>query len=199
MKKINFLPIVVLTISTSVPAFWGGNNSWSPFNVNSWSPFGGATGLNNPAPWSNSSNWNPLGSGDVWNPSNDAAMMSRYSARPKSLMKYRKGSNFVPNNVAPRAKNVVKPSNWLTETDFAATLEEVQKNETKTFIVDDFAAFGLLDGYERAKSETLGLGKIIRDHVGQHKSSFFGTTDTIYGKQGYALSPAASSTVKIEN
>ena len=199
MKKTDLLPIFVLAISTSVPAFWGGNNNWTPFSTNSWSPFGSGTGYNNQAPWGGSSNWNPMATGGNWSPRNDAANMSRYGAHPYSLVQYRNNPMFQYEPLAPAVQNRVQPSDWLTETDFAATLEEIENNESKTFIIDDFAAFGLTDGYVRAKSETLGLGRGIRDHLGQHTDNLFGTTDTIYGKQGYALSPAASSTVKIQN
>ncbi len=118
MKKTNLLPIFVLTLSTSVPAFWGGNNNWSPFNTNSWAPFGSGTGYNSSTPWSGNSNWNPFGTSNNWSPRNDAANMSRYSGRPSSLMQYRRNPGFRPNNIALEVNDVVKPSNWLTETVF---------------------------------------------------------------------------------
>jgi hypothetical protein len=98
----------------------------------------------------------------------------------------------------PSFQNRVEPSNWLKKTDFTSTLEQIGGQE-KSFIVDDFAAFGLSDGYERAKTETFGLGRVIRNHVLQQTNDVLGDRSTIYGKQGYALSPAASSTRKIIN
>jgi hypothetical protein len=96
----------------------------------------------------------------------------------------------------PSFQNRVKPSNWLQETDFASTLQKIGGPE-KSFIVDDFAAFGLSDGYVRAKAETFGVGRVLRDHALQQTNDVFGDRSNIYGKQGYALSPAASSTRKI--
>ena len=65
------------------------------------------------------------------------------------------------------------------------------------FRVDDFSSFGLSDGYVRAKEETFGVGRVLRDRALQQTNDVFGDRSNIYGKQGYALSPAASSTRKI--
>ncbi len=186
-----FLPIILILSSSTASAFWGGNNT-------NWMPFGTGTGYNNQSPWSNNSNWNPFGTGGNWSPRNDAANLSRYGARPKALMQYRKDPRFQVNNTVPEIQNRIRPSNWLTETDFASTLKDMG-DQDKTFVVDDFAAFGLSEGYARAKAETFGVGRVLRDHATQHTNDIFGDRGTIYGKQGYALSPAASSTQKIDN
>ncbi|TEU26467.1 MAG: hypothetical protein E3I13_00475 [Gammaproteobacteria bacterium] len=186
-----FLPIILILTSSATSAFWDGNNA-------NWSPFGSGTGYNNQAPWSNNSDWNPFGGSSNWSPRNDAANLSRYGGRPQSLKQYRKNPAFQPTNAVPSFQNRVKPSNWLKETDFASTLQKVGGKE-KSFIVDDFAAFGLSEGYARAKAETFGVGRVLRDHASQHTNDIFGDKSTIYGKQGYALSPAASSTRKINN
>jgi len=177
-----FLAAILVISSSAVSAFWNGNNT-------SWSPFGMGTGYNNQAPWANNSDWNPFGTSGNWGPRNDAANLSRYGARPQSLTQYRQNPVFRPIDTMPSFQDRVEPSNWLKETDFAST----------TFIVDDFAAFGLSDGYVRAKAETFGVGRVLRDHALQQTNDVFGDTSTIYGKQGYALSPAASSTRKINN
>jgi hypothetical protein len=191
MRRMNFWTVLLVTLSTSATAFWGGNNA-------NWSPFGTGTGYNNQAPWSGNSDWNPFGGSSNWSPRNDAANLSRYGGRPDSLMQYRKNPAFQPTNSVPRFQNRVEPSNWLTETDFASTLQQAD-DQAKSFVVDDFSVFGLSDGYARAKAETFGIGRVLRDHASEHTSSIFGDTGTIYGKQGYALSPAASSTRKINN
>ncbi|HAE05009.1 MAG TPA: hypothetical protein DCG46_00005 [Gammaproteobacteria bacterium] len=156
------------------------------------------TGYNNQAPWANNSDWNPFGTSGSWGPRNDAANLSRYGARPVSLTQYRQNPVFRPVDTMSSFQDRVKPSNWLKETDFASTLQQAG-GQDKTFIVDDFAAFGLSDGYVRAKAETFGVGRVLRDHALQQTNDAFGDTSTIYGKQGYALSPAASSTRKINN
>jgi hypothetical protein len=96
---------------------------------------------------------------------------------------------FRPGDSMPNFQDRVKPSNWLKETDFDSTLQQAG-GQGKTFIVDDFV---------RAKSETLGLGRMLRDQALQQTNDVFGDRSTIYGKQGYSLSPAASSTQKINN
>jgi hypothetical protein len=156
------------------------------------------TGYNNQAPWANNSDWNPFGASDNWGLRNDAANLSRYGAHPQSLTQYRQNPMFRPGDTMPNFQDRVKPSNWLKETDFDSTLQQVG-GQGKTFVVDDFAAFGLSDGYVRAKSETLGLGRMLRGHALQQTNDVFGDRSTIYGKQGYSLSPAASSTRKINN
>jgi len=185
-----FLAIILVVSSSTVGAFWNGNNS-------NWAPFGVGTGYNNQAPWSNNSNWNPFGMSGDWSPRNDAANLSRYGSRPQVLTQYRQDPRFrVDNNIA-QIQNRIKPSNWLTTTDFSSTLQDVG-DQQKTFIVDDFAAFGLAGGYARAKAETFGIGGVLRDYALENTNSIFGDTSTIYGRQGYALSPAASSTRKID-
>jgi len=75
MRRMNFWPVLLVAVSTSATAFWGGNNA-------NWSPFGAGTGYNNQAPWGGSSDWNPFGSSSNWSPRNDAANLSRYGGRP---------------------------------------------------------------------------------------------------------------------
>jgi len=189
MRRMKFLVAILVMSSSAVSAFWNGNNS-------NWSPFGVGTGYNNQAPWANNSDWNPFGTSGSWGPRNDAANLSRYGARPQSLTQYRQNPVFRPIDTMPSFQDRVEPSNWLKETDFASTLQEVG-DQSKTFIVDDFAAFGLSDGYVRAKAETFGVGRVLRDHALQQTNDVFGDRSNIYGMQGYALSPAASSTRKI--
>ncbi len=184
-----FLITILVISSSTVSAFWNGNNT-------NWSPFGAGTGYNNQAPWANNSDWNPFGTSGGWSPRNDAANLSRYGARPQSLTRYRQNPMFRPVDSMPSFQNRVKPSNWLKETDFASTLQNIGGPE-KSFIVDDFSSFGLSDGYVRAKEETFGVGRVLRDHALQQTNDVFGDRSTIYGNQGYALSPAASSTRKI--
>ncbi len=185
---------VILTIfSSTAGAFWDGNNA-------NWSPFGVGTGYNNQAPWGDNSNWNPFSATDGrWGPKNDAANLSRYGARPHALTQYKKNPRFQPNYAAPVFQNRVKPSNWLTETDFASTLRDIGK-QNKDFIVgDDFSMFGLSADYARVKAETVGLGRMLRDYETSQPRQNIKTnsTDNIYGKQGYGLSPAASSTNRV--
>jgi hypothetical protein len=191
MRRMKFLAAILVISSSTVSAFWNGNNT-------NWSPFGVGTGYNNQAPWANNSDWNPFGTSGNWGPRNDAANLSRYGAHPQSLTQYRQNPMFRPVDSMPSFQNRVKPSNWLKETDFASTLRQAG-GQGKTFIVDDFAAFGLSDGYVRAKAETLGVGRVLRDRALQQTNDVFSDRNTIYGKQGYALSPAASSTRKINN
>ena len=192
MRIVNLLAATtVIILSNSANAFWSGSG-------NDWAPFGAGTGYNNQAPWGNNSNWNPFGTTSNWSPSNDAANLSRYGARPQVLRQYRKDSRFNPNQFVPVFQNRVKPSNWLTETDFTSTLRDIG-NQNNMFNVDDFAAIGLPIGYTRTKAEALGLGRVLQDYARQREDNPLGTTDTIYGQQGYALSPAASSTFRIKD
>jgi len=132
-----FLAIILLISSSTVSAFWNGNNA-------NWSPFGAGTGYKSQTPWSSNSDWNPFGV--RWSPRTDAANLSRYGARPQSLTHYKKNPVYQPVNTMLSFQNRVKPSNWLRETDFTSTLHEIGRQE-KSFIVDDFAVFNLSDGY----------------------------------------------------
>ncbi len=185
------LAVLLITVITSVHAFWNGNNT-------NWSPFGAGTGYNNQAPWGDNSNWNPFSATDArWSPKNDAANLSRYGNRPPVLMQYKKDPRFAPVYPSPVSERRIKPSNWLTDTDFASTLQDFG-SQSKNFIVDDFSRFTRSADYARAKEETFGIDRMIRDYA-PYKKQTVGNSDNIYGKQGYSLSPAASSTQQIDN
>lgn len=191
VRRMKFLAIILVIASSAVGAFWNGNN------VN-WSPFGAGTGYNNQAPWGNRSNWYPFSVSDGrWNPKNDAANLSRYGNRPPILMQYKKDPRFKPSYpMRPIFHNRVKPSNWLTETDFASTLRGIGVHNKDFFVDDNFSMLGLPNSYTRPKSETLGLSKMLRNHVPSVRYQN-GSTDNIFGKRGDMLSPAASSTNRI--
>jgi len=188
-----FLAIILIISSNTVGAFWNGNNA-------NWTPFGVGTGYNNQAPWGNNSNWNPFSATDGrWNPKNDAANLSRYGVRPHKLIQYKKDSGFQPNYLMPAFQDRVKPSNWLTETDFASTLKNTGK-QNKDFIVGDgFSMLGLSRGYARTKAQTAEPNRALRDYAASdsHQNNKIDSVDNIYGKQGYELSPAASSTNRV--
>lgn len=179
MRIMNLLVILLAASTSNVLAFWGGN-SWSPFgNSNSnWSPF--STGL----------------STSQWSPKNDAANMSRYGAYPRSLMQYKKNPKFVPSSTIPEATNLVQPSNWLVETDFTSTLEKI-KDSSKTFFVNETSDMGFVEDYKRIQKEASNINKEVRNYI-NNRTGNLSSTDYIYGKQGYAISPAAASTAKIE-
>jgi len=44
-------------------------------------------------------------------------------------MQYRKNPAFQPTSPVPSFQNRVEPSNWLTETDFASTLQQADDQE----------------------------------------------------------------------
>ena len=181
------LAILLITVNASAHAFWDGNNP-------NFSPFGSGTGYNNIAPWGDNSNWNPFVSSGNWGPRNDAANLSRYGGRPQSLMQYRKDPRFQPHYPAfPAFQNTINPSNWLKETDFASTLLDMGEHNKDFFVDDNFSPIGLSNSYIRAKSESVGVNKMLRDRssLSPYKND---ATDNIYGKQGYGLSPAALST-----
>ena len=182
MKKL--IPAVFLFFTINVSAFWGNNN---------WSPFGNNTGYYNNAPWGSSSNWNPFSSGDSFNPMYDAKNMSLYGVDPRHLGPYN-----TKNDAYYLIQNQTRPSNWLQETDFASTLDKTNNQVDKGFIVDELKAFGLSDGYARAKAESLGFERALHSYRTNTRGSEKTHTEGVYGKQGYGLSPAASSTNKIQ-
>ncbi len=184
------LPILLLFLVTSTHSFWDGKNA-------NWSPFGSGTGYNNSAPWGGNSNWNPFVTSGKWGPKNDAANLSRYGARPQTLMQYRKEPRFTPVYPVPVSERRIKPSNWLTDTDFASTLQDFGSHG-KNFIADEFSPFSQSVEYARTKAETFGLERVLRDYA-PYKKQAIGTSENIYGRQGYSLSPAASSTQQIDN
>ncbi len=177
--------VIFLFYAINVSAFWGGSN---------WSPFGNNTGYYSNAPWGAGSNWNPFSSSANFDPMYDAKNMSRFGIDPRYLGRYNSKSD--PHYLIP---NHTQPSNWLQETDFASTLDKTNNDNSKGFIVDELKAFGLSDGYARAKAESLGFERALSSYRNNNKGSEKSYTDGIYGKQGYSLSPAASSTNKIEN
>ena len=167
------LLILLLFLAVNAQSFWGGNNA-------NWSPFGSGTGYNNTPPWGSNSNWNPFVTNGRWGPNNDAANLSRYGVRPKTLTQYRKKPRYVPIYPIPVSERRIKPSNWLTNTDFASTMQDF-RSQGKNFIIDEFPLFLNSTDYAPYKKQTTGK------------------TDNIYRKQGYSLSPAASSTQQIDN
>ena len=188
MRKVNFLVFLLMVLSVNASAFWGGNNFF-PFTS------GLNSGYNNPWAGTSNTNWGPFATADQWSPENDAANMSRYGAHPRSLQQYKEDPRFRPENIATETQNLVKPSNWLTDTDFSATLEKIKDTGNKTFFVNETPT-SFDQGYQRIKSETENIDKAVKDYIQQY-SNQLGSVDGIYGKQGYALSPAALSTARI--
>ena len=183
MKKINFLAISFSALTLNAQAF---------FNTDNFSPFGNGTGYNSTAPWSSSSNWNPMSTGTQYSPSNDARNMSRYGAHPSSLRNYRQDSRFVPNNSMMAIPNQVQPSNWLKETDFSATLEKIKNSGSKTFFVNE-VPMSFDEGYKHVQAQSEDIEKALKEQMER-----YGEIDNIYEQQGYGLSPAASSTSRVE-
>ncbi len=187
MRRMNFLVIFLTTLSLNAAAF---------FNTGSFSPFGSGTGFNNSNPWSSNSNWNPFSENGQFSPENDAKNLARYGAHPRTLKNYRQDPRFKPENVMTQTINQVQPSNWLTETDFSKTLETIKNTGSKTFFVGE-SPINFDQGYQRIRTEAQEIDRSVRDYIQQH-SKQLGSTDNIYGKQGYALSPAASSVSRVE-
>ena len=188
MRRMNFLAILLLSVSTSSSAF---------FNLNNWSsPFSSGTGHYNNIPWSGNSKWNPFSTGNQFSPENDARNLAKYGSKPKALEKYRSNSNYVSKMPAYVVPEVVKPSNWLTETDFGSTLEKISSTGGKDFFVNQ-PSFG--QEIQKIKDESLKIDQAVREYMQKYSNESLGSVDSIYGKQGYALSPAAVSTTRIEN
>ncbi len=184
------LAVLLITVITSVHAFWGENNA-------NWSPFGSGTGHNNTAPWGANSNWIPFTTSGSWAPKHDVVNLSRYGVYPQSLMQYRKDPRFYSTYSIPVSQSMVKPSNWLTETDFTSTLRNFG-DQGKTFIVDDFSSLGSPEEYVFAKADTTSVDRVLRNYAPYINQPVV-TTGGIYGKQSYSISPAALSTQKIDN
>ncbi len=184
MKKINLLLISLGVISLNVSAF---------FNTDNFSPFGGNSGYGNSAPWGDNLNWNPmLTGGGQYAPTNDARNMSRFGAHPRSLQNYRQDPRFRPANSRMPMTNPVQPSNWLTDTDFSKTLEQIQNSGSKTFFVNEMP-ISFESGYQRIQDQSREIQQAVEAQMDR-----YGDTNNIYGKQGYELSPAASSTSRVE-
>ena len=180
--------ILLLGFSTTASAFFNGNN-WS-------SPFGQGAGAYSNNPWSNNSAWNPFSDG-AFSPANDARNLSRYGAMPESLRQYRQNNTYMPTPSAP-AFEAAKPSNWLRETDFSSTLGQIKDTGSKAFYVNQ-PSFS--SQFQKIQQESQEIDQAVRDYMQRYDQSRGMATrpsDGIYGKQGYALSPAAMSTPKIE-
>lgn len=181
MRKINLFAVLVCVTTLNANAF---------FNTDSFSPFGSGTGHNSATPWSSNSNWNPMSSGGHYSPSNDARNMSRFGAHPTSLKNYRDNPGFVPSNTM-FVPNQVQPSNWLKDTDFSKTLEHMTNSSSKTFFVNEMP-INLDSGFQHIQDQTIELEKAVNKQVLR-----YGNTESIYGKQGHELSPAASTTPRV--
>jgi hypothetical protein len=131
-----------------------------------------------------------MSSGTQYSPSNDARNMSRYGARPYSLKSYRQNPAYIPNNsmIIP---SQAQPSNWLQDTDFSKTLEQITHSSSKTFFVDEMP-LNLETGIQHVKDQSRVIEKAVSNQLNYNVNS-----DSIYGKQGYELSPAASTTSRV--
>lgn len=168
MRKTSLTLSVLSFVSFNAVAF---------FNTNGLSPFGNGTGYTSQAPWSNNSNWNPMSAGEQYSPQNDARNMSRFGARPATLKNYRQNNALQQNNAMMATPNQIQPSNWLQETDFSKTLDQIQGSGSKTFFVNEMPV-SFNDGYKQMRSQSQNAAQAVR---GQMQS----------------LSPAASSTPRI--
>jgi hypothetical protein len=192
--KISILLLTSLLISsTSVNAFLNTDN-FSPFgnmgNMGNMGNLGGFDGSN--SPWSNNSNWNPMSSGSQYAPANDVRNMSRFGAQPRSLRSYRQDPRFTPENNMMQMPNQVQPSNWLKDTDFSKTLEQIKNTGSKNFFVNE-VPFSFDKGYQHVQDQSLEIEKALKDQMQRYDNK-----DAIYGRQGYSLSPAASSTPRVD-
>jgi len=187
MRKISLTLISLCALSLNANAF---------FNADSFSPFGNGTGHASTTPWSSGSNWNPMSGGTQYAPSNDARNMSRYGAHPSSLKGYRQNPQFQPSNAMMTVPNQIQPSNWLQETDFSKTLDQIKGSGSKTFFVNEMPV-NFNEGYQRLQLQTEDIEKSIREQMNQYSDNT-SLTNNIYGKQGYSLSPAAASTSRVD-
>ncbi|SMN14817.1 hypothetical protein CRYPA_757 [uncultured Candidatus Thioglobus sp.] len=131
--------------------------------------------------------------GTEYSPANDARNMNRYGVRPDSLRNYHQDPRFLPNNAVMAMPNQVQPSNWLKDTDFSQTLEQIKNSDSKAFFVNEMPV-SFETGYQRIQDKSLEIRKAVETQMQN-----YGNTDSIYGKQGYSLSPAASSTSRVES
>jgi hypothetical protein len=166
MKKINYFLIGLAATSMSATAF---------FNADSFTPFGNGTGHTSQAPWSNGSNWNPMSSGKQYSPQNDARNMSRYGVRSGTL----NNNAFQQNNAMMATPNQIQPSNWLQETDFSKTLDQIKGSGSKTFFVNEMPV-NFNEGLKQMQSQSQNAEQAFRGQI-----------------QGQSLSPAASSTPRV--
>ncbi len=186
MRKVNFLAILISILALNSNAF---------FNSESFSPFGNGTGYNSATPWSTNSNWNPMSTGAQYSPENDARNMSRYGAHPGSLKSYRQDPRFRSNSAMIPMPNQVQPSNWLKETDFSKTLEQIKNSGSKTFFVNEMP-MSFDENYKNIQAQSQNIENAVKEQMRRYGETN-GLTDNIYGKQGYSLSPAAASTSRV--
>lgn len=92
--------------------------------------------------------------------------------------------------------NQIQPSNWLQETDFSKTLDQIKGSGSKTFFVNEMPV-NFNEGYQRLQLQTEDIEKSIREQMNQYSDNT-NLTNNIYGKQGYSLSPAAASTSRVD-
>lgn len=118
-----------------------------------------------------------MSAGEQYSPQNDARNMSRFGARPATLKNYRQNNALQQNNAMMATPNQIQPSNWLQETDFSKTLDQIQGSGSKTFFVNEMPV-SFNDGYKQMRSQSQNAAQAVR---GQMQS----------------LSPAASSTPRI--
>ena len=182
MRKTSLILSILSIVSLNAVAF---------FDTNSFSPFGSGTGHTSTAPWSSNSNWNPMATGVQYSPANDARNMSRYGARPSSLRNYRQNPAFQPNNAMMVMPSQIQPSNWLQETDFSKTLEQIKGSGSKTFFVNEMPV-SFNESYQHIQTQSKNIENAVREQMNRAR-----LTDDIYGKQGYSLSPAAASTPRV--
>jgi hypothetical protein len=187
MRKTSLTLISLCALSLNATAF---------FNTDSFSPFGNGTGHTSTAPWSSGSNWNPMSGGTQYAPFNDARNMSRYGARPNPLREYRQNPQFQQNNAMMVMPNQIQPSNWLQETDFSKTLDQIKGSGSKTFFVNELPV-NFNEGYQRLQTQSQDIEKSIIGQMHQYSDNT-NLTNNIYGKQGYSLSPAAASTPRVD-
>lgn len=181
MRKVNLLFIIIGFTSVNASAF---------FNTDSLTPFVTGSGYNNSVPWGNNASWNPMSGNGQYSPANDARNMSRYGARPYSLKSYRQNPAYIPNN-SMIISSQAQPSNWLQDTDFSKTLEQITHSSSKTFFVDEMP-LNLETGIQHVKDQSRVIEKAVSNQLNYNVNS-----DSIYGKQGYELSPAASTTSRV--
>lgn len=181
MRKVNLLFIIIGISSVNATAF---------INTDNFTPFGSSSGNNIYMPWNGNTNWNPMLSNGQYSPFNDARNMSRYGAHPVSLKNYRENPGFVTSNTM-FIPNQVQPSNWLKDTDFSKTLEHLTNSSGKTFFVNEMP-INLDSSLKNIKDQTIKLHKVTNEQILR-----YGNNESIYGKQGYELSPAASTTPRV--
>jgi hypothetical protein len=180
MKITNLLPILLSAFSLNTTAF---------FNTNGFSSFGNNSPYNNLIPWGNNQNWSPMSANGQYYPVKNIRNINRFDDNYRSLQNYRQ--NPMANNRVPKA-NLIQPSSWLMDTDFSKTLEQVKKPDSKTFFVNEIPINFKAD-YQQIQKQSKGIQQIVKTPM-----SAYSDTDNIYGKQGYGLSPAASSTTRVE-